>query len=196
MCCAGSSPNTVSLQLKGTGSKNADFTWSPESPFSFGAVNDAQFFAGAVPAPPAFPQPPPGTATLQPPPGASQAAPPPASACGIATTPISAVQGSGSVSPLAGQKVGSRRWAWSAAVAAVPGHATGAVSAFASEVASACTPCAIRCCACSQVTVGGVVTGSFQGPSSVGIGAHARQDIHQAQTCAMASMSLIIALGR
>jgi hypothetical protein len=43
---AGDSTNldTDSLQLKGTGTKYSDFTWTSDSTASFGALNDGQTF--------------------------------------------------------------------------------------------------------------------------------------------------------
>lgn len=77
---ASNSPLGQSLQLKGSGSNYEDFAWSNVSAASFGSTNSGQNFGGVTPPPP----------------------PPPTSKCGQAATLVSAIQGSGSVSPLNG----------------------------------------------------------------------------------------------
>lgn len=75
---SGSGAAGQSLQLKGSGSNYEDFTWAAESAASFGSINAGQTFGGATPPPP------------------------PVSQCGQPATLISAIQGSGGVSPLNG----------------------------------------------------------------------------------------------
>ena len=73
---SGSAVAGQSLQLKGSGSNYEDFAWAAESAASFGSINAGQTFGGSTP--------------------------PPTSKCGQAATLISAIQGSGGVSPLLG----------------------------------------------------------------------------------------------
>jgi uncharacterized protein len=73
-------PLTYSLQLTGTGSEYEDFSWNSPSENSFGRINPNQFFAAAPPPPP------------------------PISKCGQPAVLISAIQGSGSDSPLLGSE--------------------------------------------------------------------------------------------
>ncbi|OAI10476.1 hypothetical protein A1507_04125 [Methylomonas koyamae] len=75
---SGSGAAGQSLQLKGNGSNYEDFTWAAESAASFGNINAGQTFGGVTPPPP------------------------PVSQCGQPATLISAIQGSGGVSPLNG----------------------------------------------------------------------------------------------
>lgn len=75
---SGSGAAGQSLQLKGSGSHYQDFAWAAESAASFGNINAGQTFGGVTPPPP------------------------PVSQCGQPATPISAIQGSGGVSPLNG----------------------------------------------------------------------------------------------
>lgn len=74
---SGSGAVGQSLQLKGSGSNYEDFAWAAESAASFGSINAGQTFGGIAP-------------------------PPPTSQCGQPATLISAIQGSGGVSPLNG----------------------------------------------------------------------------------------------
>jgi hypothetical protein len=69
-------PVGQSLQLKGNGNNYEDFTWNAAAANTFGAANTGQSFGGITP--------------------------PPVSQCGQAATLISAIQGSGGVSPLSG----------------------------------------------------------------------------------------------
>ncbi|BBL57424.1 ExeM/NucH family extracellular endonuclease [Methylomonas koyamae] len=75
---SGSGAAGQSLQLKGSGSNYEDFTWATESAASFGNINAGQTFGSVTPPPP------------------------PVSQCGQPATLISAIQGSGGVSPLNG----------------------------------------------------------------------------------------------
>lgn len=75
----GSSPAGLSLQLTGSGSQYEDFTWIGESAASFGTINTSQSFSGEN--------------------GGGQ---PPVSQCGQPATLISAIQGSGAISPVSG----------------------------------------------------------------------------------------------
>jgi hypothetical protein len=72
----GSDPAGFSLQLRGTGSQYEDFIWNSPAASSFAAINNGQSFSTVVT--------------------------PPVSSCGQPKTAISAVQGSGSASPLVG----------------------------------------------------------------------------------------------
>ncbi|MDO9240631.1 MAG: ExeM/NucH family extracellular endonuclease [Methylicorpusculum sp.] len=76
----GDTPLNYSLQLTGTGSEYEDFSWNSPSENSFGRINPNQFFASAPPPPP------------------------PISKCGQPAVLISAIQGSGSDSPLLGSE--------------------------------------------------------------------------------------------
>ncbi|UOA10894.1 ExeM/NucH family extracellular endonuclease [Methylobacter sp. S3L5C] len=76
-----SAPVGQSLQLKGNGTNYEDFVWNSASASSFAAVNTGQSFNGGN-----------GGGTT----------PPPVSQCGQGATLISAIQGSGSASPLIG----------------------------------------------------------------------------------------------
>ncbi|MCK9605779.1 MAG: ExeM/NucH family extracellular endonuclease [Methylomonas sp.] len=75
----GSTPVSVSLQLQGSGSQYEDFTWAGESAASFGTINTGQRFTGG-----------------------NSGGQPPLSQCGQPSTLISAIQGTGSISPVSG----------------------------------------------------------------------------------------------
>lgn len=177
---AGTGADTASLQLKGTGCKASDFAWTADSPSSFSAANAGQTLTGCglLAAPPALPQPP----AVQPPPAPQS---PPANVCSTPTTPISAVQGSGAASPLVGQQVtgcgcppnelpvACRACCWSSCNDRVSDahqqQPTNSVSSSACFITQMQTRAPTADCHSAQVTVGGVVTGSFQGPSATGL---------------------------
>ncbi|AEG00064.1 ExeM/NucH family extracellular endonuclease [Methylomonas methanica] len=75
----GSTPVGFSLQLTGSGSQYEDFTWGNASAESFGSVNTGQSFSGGN--------------------GGGQ---PPLSQCGQPAMLISAIQGTGAISPVSG----------------------------------------------------------------------------------------------
>jgi uncharacterized protein len=90
-----STPVGFSLQLTGTGTTYQDFTWSAPKDDSFGAVNEEQTFGGGS-----------GNDGGGDDGGDNGETPPTTPAvCGDEATLISAVQGSGAVSPIAGENV-------------------------------------------------------------------------------------------